>query len=58
MDGTERDKPSSKSQILHVFCSFVESKHKMIMMIIMGHKCKRSTMGGISRIGEEERKSY
>jgi hypothetical protein len=50
MDGSkdhhvEQNKPSSKSHILH-FHSFVETKPKVLMMMIMGHECKREMVGG------------
>jgi hypothetical protein len=53
---SEGNKPSSKSQLSHVFCLYVESRSKMVMTIMkMGHECKRTT-GRVESVGEEGNK--
>jgi hypothetical protein len=58
MDGNgdhhvERDKPNPKKQISDVFANLCT----VMMVIIMGHECKKMTiLGGIRKKREEERK--
>jgi hypothetical protein len=61
MNGTgdhcvKRDKPSSKSQISHIFHVFVEFRPKIMMILIMGYECKSGIVCGGEISGRRRRK--